>query len=267
MQYLCTGNYADGEYPVTGPDEVVELSLQEVAVLLSKAEELDLQEAWAINPKKPYKESESPFGDEDEDEESDGDYVDDDEDQEGDDDDDDDDDDGDDNDGEENEEDENNEDIWAAGGTHAQRVAAGESKLKSDYPHSMFVSLGVYALADRFGIPHLKLLARRRFYNSAVRHVSHSNFAEVVDAVFSAPPSSSPNAPRQGAKAALAQLRDMVCMIVAWRYAVDVDFREKMKEVLGRHSDLAVGVLETTVREGGLVGKSNTAAMIGIWAE
>jgi hypothetical protein len=51
-------------------------------------------------------------------------------------------------------------------------------------PHAMFTSVRVYAMADMFCVPALKILARNRFYKAVEMHAYSADFPDVVDEVF-----------------------------------------------------------------------------------
>ncbi|POR32684.1 Uncharacterized protein TPAR_07091 [Tolypocladium paradoxum] len=53
------------------------------------------------------------------------------------------------------------------------------------HPISLFTSLRVYVMADKFDVPGLKLLARHRFYHSATAHFeTFEQFPNVVDELY-----------------------------------------------------------------------------------
>ncbi|KAK3291160.1 uncharacterized protein B0H64DRAFT_43488 [Chaetomium fimeti] len=54
----------------------------------------------------------------------------------------------------------------------------------TELPHAMLTSVRVYAMADMFCVPALKVLARNRFYKAVEGHIEPFDFADVVDEVF-----------------------------------------------------------------------------------
>ncbi|KAK4073261.1 uncharacterized protein Triagg1_5541 [Trichoderma aggressivum f. europaeum] len=88
-------------------------------------------------------------------------------------------------------------------------------------PVNLFIALRVYVMADKFGVPSLKLLARRRFYNTA-RKVFHtySEFPAVVDELYET------TAPTDYT------IREIPCRLIAASYASNasntIDFEALM---------------------------------------
>ena len=228
-EFLNTGNYSDGEYPVNGPSEVAAMNPEEVEDALSRPEQLDLDDAKAIPASEAYnggEEQPEPRGsrfllddmdldtDEDDDDFHDDDVQDDSSD-------------------ESNIEDD-----------REYLRAAAREHVETDYPHSMFTSIKVYMLAERYGVLRLQLLARRRFYQSCIRHIEHSDFPKVVTETFGMQdPAAIP-------------LRDILCALIAWRDPIDANFHKTIELVVRAEPALALALAEA--------GSSHNA---GIWED
>lgn len=103
---------------------------------------------------------------------------------------------------------------------------------KTDYTHSMSTSVRVYAMADKFDVLALKLLARERFYRSAERHAIHAtDFPSVVDELFM---TTNPED---------ILMREIPCRLIGNVYGTDKKFDESLQPVMRKHGDLALGVL------------------------
>jgi len=103
---------------------------------------------------------------------------------------------------------------------------------QTDWPHNLFTSLRVYVMADKFGVPALKLLARERFYRTAERiYTTCEDFPAVVDEMYrSTPPTD-------------VAMREIACRLIANQYSEEKALRERIVPVMLEHGDLAVGVL------------------------
>jgi hypothetical protein len=101
-----------------------------------------------------------------------------------------------------------------------------------DWPHSLFTSLRVYVMADKFAVPALKLLARERFYRTAESiYTTCEDFPAVVDEMYrSTPPTD-------------VAMREIPCRLIANQYCGEKALRERMVPVMREHGDFAVGVL------------------------
>ncbi|RFU81086.1 btb poz [Trichoderma arundinaceum] len=70
-------------------------------------------------------------------------------------------------------------------GSDAEEDDAECHEYKENCPISLYTSLRVYIMADKFDVPALKLLARQRFYNTARQAVeTYSDFPAVVDELY-----------------------------------------------------------------------------------
>jgi hypothetical protein len=106
-----------------------------------------------------------------------------------------------------------------------------DSADKADHPLSLFVSLRVYLMADRYGVPPLKLLALDRFYRTAECFwMSFEDFPSVVDEIYTSTPDTD------------IAMREIVCRLVANDYW-NKDAQERMSPIMRKHGDFAVGVL------------------------
>jgi hypothetical protein len=112
------------------------------------------------------------------------------------------------------------------------RSDEGLQPFKTDYAHSMFTSIRVYAIADKFDVLALKLLARERFYRSVERHAIHAtDFPSVVEELFT---TTSPED---------ILMREIPCRLIGNIYGTDKKFDEGLQPVMRKHGDLALGVL------------------------
>lgn len=105
-----------------------------------------------------------------------------------------------------------------------------------EYPiTSLPISLRVYVMADKYDVPALKLLAKKRFTQTATDHwMKYDEFPAVVDELYESTVSNDP-------------LRAFVCDLISCSYRHDEDLRVKMKPVMLRHSEFAIGVLDNYV--------------------
>lgn len=273
VQFLCHGNYADEEYPAFGPDEVIAMPDKEVNAELARGVELDLSEAgktdwlgteaeWEMpewdprydDGKKMEMDNTSVVSGPDSDEGDDGEDG-----------------------GEDGEQDADANEPSAraegddgtntnAGDTDAQDAGNsdidmasddgpddGDDPLATDYPPSMLTSFRMYVLAARIGLPRLQLLARRRLYMSAVRHVMHPDFVSLVDIIYS---SFSHQSSLDTALTAVdmdilhAPLRNMVCRFAVWIFTTkDLDgklenkFKAPLRGLMAKHPGLTTDVM------------------------
>ncbi|KAL7903801.1 BTB/POZ protein [Trichoderma velutinum] len=98
---------------------------------------------------------------------------------------------------------------------------------------SLFISLRVYVMADKFDVPSLKLLARHRFYNTA-REIfqTYSGFPAVVDELYET------TAPTDYI------IREIPCRLIAASYPSNGSNSTGFETLMCKHGDLAVGVLK-----------------------
>ena len=96
---------------------------------------------------------------------------------------------------------------------------------------NFFLPLRLYIMADKYDVPALRLLARDRFYRAAETswRVAKS-FPAVIDELYSC------TLPTETA------MREIVCRLVGTGIRGDGQ-RERMNEVMRKHGDFAVGVL------------------------
>ncbi|KAF4439482.1 hypothetical protein F53441_12589 [Fusarium austroafricanum] len=109
--------------------------------------------------------------------------------------------------------------------------AIGKQKL-ADLCDDMILSLRLYVMADKYDVPVLRLLARDRFYHSAkVVWKEAECFPAVVDELYeTAPPTD-------------IVMKEIVCRLVAASLH-DRDVRDKMRPVMIKHGEFAVGVMD-----------------------
>lgn len=206
LQFLCHGNYGDGEYPVIGPDEVATMSDADLRNELAGPVWLDLDEVWdppLLQPNDHYWGVIAQFELEEKIDEMDKNYEDEF---------------NSDNDSSEGEDDIGmDEDTSISDSETIPRDSPSDEQygMATDYPPSLKISLRMYKLAASLGLPRLQLLARRRLYKSAVRHILHPDFMIVADAIFAAPPTPSADGTSQDI---FEPLRDSVCTLAAGYY-------------------------------------------------
>lgn len=105
-------------------------------------------------------------------------------------------------------------------------------KILANIRNDLFLPLRLYIMADKYDIPALRLLSRDRFYRAAELTWADADFfPEVVDELYSNTCSSN------------VALRDIVCRLVSSRLR-DADIRARMKPVMEKHGEFAVGALE-----------------------
>lgn len=113
-------------------------------------------------------------------------------------------------------------------------VSEAESEdyeVETDHPVSLFTSLRVYAMADKFDVPGLMLLARHRFYHSATASFeTFDEFPAVIDELYD---TTSPNDHF---------MREIPCRLVA--AALTFALLDKMEPVMLKHPEFAVSVLK-----------------------
>ena len=102
-------------------------------------------------------------------------------------------------------------------------------------PISIFISLLVYLMADKYDVPALKLLAKDRFTRTVESNwLTYDDFPAAVDRLFE---QTIPDDP----------LRIFICELIVCQYHVDSGLRARMKPVMEKHSGFAVGVLEKMI--------------------
>jgi hypothetical protein len=221
LQFLYTGNYEDGEYPTFNkPPLSATMTPEEVREELDQAPGIDTAGVSDGHGEVPETQSRDPTrasedGD-NENDENDGDYVPEQ--------------DGEDEDKEQSEIEYNDFDE-SGGDDYAANLTKGTVH-RTDWPHSLFTSLRVYIMADKFGVPALKLLARERFYRVAEKiYTTCEDFPAVVDEMYrSTPPTD-------------VAMREIPCRLIANQYCGEKALRERIVPVMREHGDLAVGVL------------------------
>jgi hypothetical protein len=228
LQFLYTGNYEDGEYPALNkPSLSATMTPEEVREELDQAPGIDTAGVSDGHGEVPETQSRHltralEDGDDGSDE-NDGDYVSEE--------------DGEDRDNEQseieyNDFDESGGDDYYNNLTKGTEGASSQVVHLVDWPHSLFTSLRVYVMADKFGVPALKLLARERFYRTAEKiYTTCEDFPAVVDEMYrSTPPTD-------------IAMREIPCRLIANQYCGDQALRQRMVPVMREHGDLAVGVL------------------------
>ena len=224
LQFLYTGNYEDGEYPVLNKaSSSATMTPEEVLEELDQAPGIDAMGASDGHGGVPETQSQDPThaSEERNDESDDGDYVpeEDDEDED-----------------KEQSEIEYNEFDESGGDDTVANLAVSPQVHRIDWPHTLFTSLRVYVMADKFDVPALKLLARERFYRTAENiYMTCEDFPAVVDEMYrSTPPTD-------------VAMREIPCRLIANQYGLENALRERIVPVMREHGDLAVGVLHYVV--------------------
>ncbi|UZP41661.1 hypothetical protein NXS19_009477 [Fusarium pseudograminearum] len=109
-------------------------------------------------------------------------------------------------------------------------------KLLARLRNDMTLPLRLYAMADVYDVPALRLLARDRFYRAAELYWEEAEcFPDIVDELYETTP------PGDTA------MREIVCRLVGARI-LDHEVREKMRHVMTKHGEFAVSVLEYAIR-------------------
>ncbi|EEU40679.1 uncharacterized protein NECHADRAFT_33838 [Fusarium vanettenii 77-13-4] len=107
-------------------------------------------------------------------------------------------------------------------------------KIRND----MTLPLRLYIMADKYDVPALRLLARDRFYRAVELEWEHAEcFPDVVDELYLGTPQTD------------TAMREIVCRIVGSRILSD-RVRDKMRPVMEKHGDFAVGVMEYAIHSG-----------------
>jgi hypothetical protein len=99
----------------------------------------------------------------------------------------------------------------------------------------MTLPLRLYVMADKYDVPALKLLARNRFYRAAElvwREAEY--FPDIVDELYETTPPSD------------TAMREIVCRLVGG-WVLDPKVREKLRPVMAKHGEFAVGVMEYAI--------------------
>ncbi|KAF5625025.1 hypothetical protein F52700_9400 [Fusarium sp. NRRL 52700] len=101
--------------------------------------------------------------------------------------------------------------------------------------NDMTLPLRLYAMTDKYDVPALRLLARDRFYRAVELVWEEAEcFPDVVDELYQTTP------PTDTA------MREIVCRLVASVIHVP-SVRDKMRNVMMKHGDFAVGVMEYSI--------------------
>ncbi|KAM0442732.1 hypothetical protein ACHAQK_003787 [Fusarium lateritium] len=105
----------------------------------------------------------------------------------------------------------------------------------ADLRNDMTLPLRLYVMADKYDVPALRLLARDRFYRSVELVWEEADcFPDIVDELYQTTP------PTDTA------MREIVCRLVG-TMILDMTVREKMRPVMAKHGDFAVGVMEYAI--------------------
>ncbi|KAH6958091.1 BTB/POZ protein [Fusarium avenaceum] len=105
----------------------------------------------------------------------------------------------------------------------------------ADLRNDMTLPLRLYVMADKYDVPALRLLARDRFYRSIELVWENAEcFPDIVDELYQTTP------PTDTA------MREIVCRLVG-TLILDPSVREKMRPVMAKHGDFAVGVMEYAI--------------------
>lgn len=105
----------------------------------------------------------------------------------------------------------------------------------ADLRSDMTLPLRLYVMADKYDVPALRLLARDRFYRAVELVWEEAKcFPDVVDELYQTTP------PTDTA------MREIVCRLVAAVIHVP-RVRDKMRSVMIKHGDFAVGVMEYSI--------------------
>lgn len=104
--------------------------------------------------------------------------------------------------------------------------------------NDMALPLRLYIMADKYDVPALRLLARDRFYRAIELEWEHADsFPDIVDELYLGTPQND------------TAMREIVCRVVGSRILND-KVREKMRPMMEKHGDFAVGVMEYAIHSG-----------------
>lgn len=103
---------------------------------------------------------------------------------------------------------------------------------------SIIISLRVYVMAEKYDVPALKLLAEKRFRGTVENFwLVYDGLPAMADELFA---STLPQDP----------LRTFIVELVASQYLLNPAIRVKMRPVMERHTDFAMGVLDQLASSG-----------------
>jgi len=111
--------------------------------------------------------------------------------------------------------------------------AIGENQGTSNHGENqpaLFSSVRVYAIAEKYGILHLKELARERFCNWAEDSWAHEDFSDIIREIFESTPKHDRG------------LRDVVIRIVAMHADILIQ-KDQFRHLIEDFGDLGLGVL------------------------
>ncbi|KAM0432994.1 hypothetical protein ACHAPT_004699 [Fusarium lateritium] len=104
--------------------------------------------------------------------------------------------------------------------------------------NDMALPLRLYVMADKYDVAALRLLARDRFYRAVELEWEYAEcFPDIVDELYLCTPQTD------------TAMREIVCRMVGSRI-LSTRVREKMKPVMEKHGDFAVGVMEYAIHSG-----------------
>ncbi|OAL38196.1 hypothetical protein AYO20_02648 [Fonsecaea nubica] len=118
-------------------------------------------------------------------------------------------------------------------GEEAVEITSVKSDIVSDHNENqpaLVSSVRVYAIADKYGIPPLKELARQRFCDWAETNWLHEDFCSIAQEIFSSTPHNDRG------------LRDVVVQIVAM-HANDLIQKDEFRSLVEEVGDLGLGIL------------------------
>lgn len=103
---------------------------------------------------------------------------------------------------------------------------------------TMFMSLRLYIMADKYDVPTLKLLARDRFYRTAELCWKKSDaFVDIVDELYSCTLDTD------------LAMREIVCRLVGTQVLVERNQLRRLDAVMRKHGDFAVGVMAYLIHD------------------
>jgi hypothetical protein len=115
----------------------------------------------------------------------------------------------------------------------SETSGTGSSQPDLSAQSNLITSVHVYALADKYDVPALKLLARRRFYSRARQSfMTDMDFPATVDELYQITTEND------------YAMREIACRVVASGYSQGWEGVVKMEPIMRKHGDFSLGVMK-----------------------
>ncbi|KAK1145697.1 hypothetical protein N8T08_003933 [Aspergillus melleus] len=115
---------------------------------------------------------------------------------------------------------------------HSSEFRPSENPYQEDCSVQLFTSLRMYVIGDKYDIPALQLLAKKRFTQTTACHwTTYNDFPAVLDELFTTTRTTDP-------------LRRLVCTLMERDYATNPAMRIKIRPIVEKHGDLALNMLD-----------------------